>query len=930
MTALRREHIAAVPASTSWIWRAALAQFDRWLQLEMPRRQAWLAELQRTDPAVHERVAAMIDADEQAEARGFLDPDAVLLRLTNDDAPTAEFERAGQQLGAWRLEEPIGVGGMGQVWRATRNDGLYASEAAVKLLHRYAGDPQAQARFAREGELLARLSHPHVARLFDAGVSDDGHRYLVLEYVKGRRIDHWCDERRLGVAARVALFLQVCDAVAYAHAHLVVHRDLKPANLLVNDDGCVKLLDFGVAKLLDEPGREAASDLTQGAPAGLTPEYAAPEQLDAQPITTATDVYALGVVLFELLCGTRPYAMAMHGVASVVRAVVDDPPLRLTDGVARAPDAATARGVAEAALRRSLEGDLEAIVAKALKKLPGERYQSVSALRDDLQRHLLHEPVRAQTDRFIYRARKFAQRNRAQVGALTAVMATLVAGIGVTSWQWRAAQREAERTKAAVQVLTETFAGLGPEESGTANVPVAELLKRGWAQAQRHRERDPELAGMLAQPFALMFVAADDLRDAGDALTLARAHLSQAGRERSAEYVKLTVELGYVRFRERQLPVARQLLEEAIATDAGLDDLRLVAPVQALSVLAEIEQLEGRRDAASRRFEQAIALSERRFGARHRTYVQAASGLALLRRSEGRWDEARRWMDLAAPGVPGLAGVFALNLRRDVAILDIETGRYAEAARALPEIVSAYIATWGTANALTVYAQTWLSQALFHAGDADAAHAAMEQALQWSAAVPEAHVRRHVQIPVARQLMRSGQLERARVLIDDTFTHFDTQEPSAQPYLERARALRGEWELRSGLVQQAVATLRDAAEQQRALAGARPFDAMETQLLLALAIDASAGATAAEPEYARAQAQADAASPVGHRTWHRARLLHQHALQRHAPSEAGGRRLTELALAFRTATQDRWNPAGSSVAGASSLVLDDVLATFAY
>ena len=213
------------------------------------------------------------------------------------------FELGGQRLGPWKLERPIGSGGMGQVWLARRDDGLYEGDVAIKMLRVAVADSGANQRFAREGQFLARLTHPHIARLLDAGFTAAGQRYLVLEYVIGERLDRWCDERKLSIDARIDLFLQVCSAVSHAHANLVVHRDLKPSNILVQDDEQAKLLDFGVAKLLDATQDDAATQLTALAGAALTPEYAAPEQLSGAPITIATDVYSLGVVLYGLLVG---------------------------------------------------------------------------------------------------------------------------------------------------------------------------------------------------------------------------------------------------------------------------------------------------------------------------------------------------------------------------------------------------------------------------------------------------------------------------------------------------------------------------------------------------------------------------------------------------------------------------------------------------
>jgi eukaryotic-like serine/threonine-protein kinase len=428
----------AEPTGTG-TWREVMAWFERWAEAAPAQRDAVLAALQAEQPALLPRLRSLIDADRAAKSQDFLGSAPVHLPP----------DRAGARLGAWELREPIGAGGMGQVWLATRSDGLYNGRAAVKLLHASRADALADARFAREGEFLARLAHPHVAQLLDAGVTADGTRYLVLEYVQGQRLDHWCDQRALGIDERLRLFLQVCEAVGYAHAHLVVHRDLKPANIFVTDEGHVKLLDFGVAKLLDDEGQ--ASELTRAASAGLTPEYASPEQVSDAAVTPATDVYALGVLLFVLLAGRAPYGLERGTPAQLARAIAETEPMRLSRAAAPAQ-------------RRRLSGDLDRIVAKALRKLPAERYAHAQALADDIGRHLRHEPVLARSPTLAYRASKFARRHwvpltaasvlvvalAAGGGELAAavIAAAVTAGIAATLWQARKAREQARRALA--------------------------------------------------------------------------------------------------------------------------------------------------------------------------------------------------------------------------------------------------------------------------------------------------------------------------------------------------------------------------------------------------------------------------------------------------------------------------------------------------
>ena len=316
---------------------------------------------------------------------------------------------------------------MGTVWKARRSDGRFEGVAAVKFVHLAVLDREGRERFRREGTALARLSHPNIARLLDAGVTDLGQPFLVIDFVDGVRIDRYVDDHRLDLEARLGLFLQVADAVAHAHANLVVHRDLKPSNVLVDQSGQVKLLDFGIAKLISEgaDGQPGAGGMTSP---GFTPEFAAPEQVTGGNVTTATDVYALGVMLHTLLTGRHPAGTSVRSPAEIIRAIVDTEPPRPSEAVS------------DVRARRRLRGDLDTIIGKALKKNPAERYVSVSALAEDVRRHLRHEPIGARPDTLAYRAATFVRRHRWPVVAAIAALALLSAGLFVADRQRRIAE----------------------------------------------------------------------------------------------------------------------------------------------------------------------------------------------------------------------------------------------------------------------------------------------------------------------------------------------------------------------------------------------------------------------------------------------------------------------------------------------------------
>jgi serine/threonine-protein kinase len=434
---------------------------DQALDLAPDERGPWLERLRRDDAKLAGEVASLLDSARAARDERFLEH-------TPESPQRATL--AGQTLGAYTLERPLGHGGMGSVWLARRSDGRYEGKVAIKFLNAALVGRAGEERFRREGSILARLTDPNIARLIDAGVSGTGQPYLVLELVDGKRIDQYCDDGRFDVAARLKLFLDVLGAVAHAHAQLIVHRDLKPSNVLVTQDGTVKLLDFGIAKLLEDdlhPGE--STELTQEAGRAMTPEYAAPEQLLGLPVTTATDVYALGVLLYVLLGGQHPAGGSTRSSAELVKAIVETSPARLSEAVTSAKtldgqslrDNAARRAATPERLAHALRGDLDNIVGKALKKDPAERYASVTAFADDIRRYLDHEPVSARADSLAYRATKFVRRNRIPVALASVAVLALLAGLAGTITQAQRATHQAgvaedERKRADVQASVAT------------------------------------------------------------------------------------------------------------------------------------------------------------------------------------------------------------------------------------------------------------------------------------------------------------------------------------------------------------------------------------------------------------------------------------------------------------------------------------------
>jgi serine/threonine protein kinase len=430
---------------------------DEALPLDAEGRRRWLAAL---SPEYQSLAAALRAALLPAPVESDLGP--VPAYSGSDLDRIGSGTRMGETVGPYRLIRLLGEGGMAEVWLAQRADGAFKRDVALKLPMLLRLRKGLASRFGRERDILAALEHPNIARLYDAGVSTEGLPYLAMEYVAGEPMTVWCDARKLGVRERLKLFLQVLDAVQYAHAHHVIHRDIKPSNILVTDSGQVRLLDFGVAKLLAQ--EETQTDLTQRYGRALTPDYASPEFVRGDEIGPASDVYALGVLLYELLSGNRPYQIKAGGsIAQLEQAITTAEVKRPSAQLA--PKAAENRGTTDRSLARRLGGDLDAIVLKALAKAPADRYQSATALADDLQRTLSGEPVEARPDRLSYRFTKFVLRHRsgAAVAAAAIVLIGTVLGYSLTR------PRGAERT------VTSTLPGHIPAAPAAQDKSIAVL-----------------------------------------------------------------------------------------------------------------------------------------------------------------------------------------------------------------------------------------------------------------------------------------------------------------------------------------------------------------------------------------------------------------------------------------------------------------------
>ena len=433
--------------------------FEQALEQPAEVRTVWLREACSGDEDLRAEVQRMLVAD--LLSGEFIEQPAVMSAVAAFPQRASEAVRnfEGRRIGPYEILHEIGRGGMGAVYLAQRADEVFHKQVAFKILRPGFTTPELLRRFQREREILAGLGHPHIAHLLDGGTTEEGWPYFVMEYVEGKPITHYCDEHKLSITERLKLFRAVCAAVQYAHQNLIVHRDLKPSNILVTSNGTVKLLDFGIAKLLSDQGEQAA-DFTRTGIHLMTPEYASPEQVKGEAITTAVDVYSLGVVLYELLTGHRPYRIEARVPHEVARIICEEQPIRPSTVISQWEEVTAAanqqttitpeqvshvREGKPGKLRKRLSGDLDTILLMALRKEPQSRYSSVEKFSDDVGRHLDGLPVRAQKETFRYRTSKFVRRYRTPVIAAMLVLITLTFGIAGSIWQAQLVRAEKMR-----------------------------------------------------------------------------------------------------------------------------------------------------------------------------------------------------------------------------------------------------------------------------------------------------------------------------------------------------------------------------------------------------------------------------------------------------------------------------------------------------
>ena len=864
-------------------WHELAPLLDRLLDLDAAQRDALLAGVADDELRVLARELLAREA-----SRGFLDGNSA------DYAESLIGDTAGDpplQIGPYRVLDLIGEGGSGSVYRAEREVDGYVQRVALKLLRVGLRDPHEQARFQRERRILARLEHPSIARLIDGGFTPDGVPWFALEYVEGDTIVHWCDARRLRVDQRLTLFLDVCDAVDAAHRALIVHRDIKPANILVDAGGRPRLLDFGIAKLLDDSERE---DDTRTGLRRLTPAYAAPEQFGGGTITTATDVYALGVLLHELLTGQRPGLRNADAPRRVSQLVTQD-------------NVAAARASTPRQMAQRLRGDLDLVVATALAAEPSQRYPSVAAFAADLRAHLQGRPIAARRASAAHRLKKFLLRHRAGVAAAALVAVTAIAGVAAT---WRESLRanraaaeamaQAQRAEAVKDFVLALFAGVSPDESKGRIVSARELIARGEIRLGETLATHPELRAELATALAGAHrqlgaldraialadeaVAADARGDIAAAARIERARVNLAQARLDAakadlDHVLAAADVSPARQTEAQRRLAevlveqgkpepaRQALQAALARTRG--DSGNAARLRDLAALGPVQFRAGDIAGAEQSLREALALSLAAHGATHTETARIQHDLGVILLQRGATAEAAERLTVAEATRSQLLGDTHPDYAQTVFNLAVAKQRLGDAANATAlyeRALATQRATLGADHPDIANSLNSLAMLAWAQGDVDRAIARMNEALAIARrSQGDAHP------TVATMLGSLSGFERFSGRLDAALAHSQEGLAVARNALGDRHYLVGvagigvaATQFERGDTAAALAGYRDALGVLEATLGAAHADTLQSRAAYADALLASGDAAAASREIDAVIATLADSLPAGH------------------------------------------------------------------
>lgn len=634
-------------------WKQIDSIFQTVVELDPAERAGFLDRACAGDASLLSEVESLIKSHEQAQS--FIESPLLQVPM-NLLVQEQDRSNVSRLIGAYKVIRQIGHGGMGTVFLASRADDQYRKAVAIKLISRGMDTDSIVSRFRHERQILASLDHPNIARLLEGGTTEDDLPYFVMEHIEGQPIDEFCDSRKLTTSERLKLFRTVCSAVHYAHQNLIVHRDLKPSNILVTSEGVPKLLDFGIAKLLKPEMYAQTIAPTEAMVRPMTPDYASPEQVRGQPVTTASDVYSLGVLLYELLTGHRPYRIKSLHPEEIERAICDQEPERPSTAITRTvetssfdsahPITLTPESVSKTRegqpdkLRRKLAGDLDNIVLKAMRKEPQRRYASAEQFSEDLRRHIEGLPVIARKDTFAYRGGKFVKRNKIGVAAVAAFLVLTVAAAVAIVVQSSRASRERDKAQKVSAFLVDLFKVSDPGEARGKTITAREILDKGADRIERELQDQPDVQGTLMNTMGLVYRSLG-LYDS--AVPLLEKSLNVRRNLFGGEHIDVARslnDLGWVMINKQNAASADPLLTEALAMRRKLLGNQNKNVAESINLLAQVRYQRGDFASAEELNREALAMRRKVLGNEHQDVAQSLNNLGLVLHEEGNDDAA--------------------------------------------------------------------------------------------------------------------------------------------------------------------------------------------------------------------------------------------------------------------------------------------------
>jgi serine/threonine-protein kinase len=841
-----------------------LSQLEQALDVPLAEREAWLSELETKQPDVAAEVRRLLAAHATARFSSFMSEPIPLPQVT--------YAVAGELIGNFRVLQEIGQGGMAVVYLAERADGNYSQRVALKILRYGLTDSQAQFHFAQERQILASLGHQSIARLLDAGTTASGLQYLAMEYVEGVPIDRHCDEQRLSIEARLALFLKVVEAVQYAHRHLIVHRDLKPSNIVVTPEGAVKLLDFGIAKLLAPAAFDHAAPPTRNGVWLMTPECASPEQVRGDPVSTATDVYQLGLLLYTLVCGRQPYSVQGRAPLDAFRVICESEPMAPSATVSD-DDVHTVRRTTAARLRRALRDGLDAIILKALRKEPAQRYASVERLGDDIRRHQQGCPVSAHEGAWSYRAGKFMRRHAPMLSVI-AVAVVAVASVAT----WYAIQLADERNRAQLEAATAThvaeflanvFNGSG-SRIANGGTTARELLDRGAESIETDLADQPEMRARLLNVIGGVYVQYDLFDQAQPLLDKALSQNTQLYGRNSKETAETLYWMATLASHRDDNAKSLSLYEEVLRIRERLFGPRDVAIADTAAAFASALLRKGDTPKAEREAERALDIYAQTVDANDERVLTTINVLIACAFNAGDLRRARTLYEQLLPRIKQSLGATHRNYAAalgNLAFVKIELGDYEGVEQELRHSIQLYEQLYGPDHGSIAAKWVVLGKLLHQTDRLSEALAMFQYAIDSQRRVsgPGDRVEAFALSMMSSTLRSRGDLEGALQRIQAALEIVRKLLGTSHDEYAEALQAYGEIQLERNDLAAAVPALTEAVAALRANQAPNHYETAEARMANALLLMRTERSVEAEAEIRAAIAVYEKMFPPGHR-----------------------------------------------------------------